>query len=60
MPMRGELVIPAMRLTSGATGNRDTFPVVLFCLAGLVISVWLASSQPFDQISMLIVQYNLW
>jgi hypothetical protein len=60
MPMRGELAAPAIRSDSGATAEDDIFPIIVFCLIGLVISISFAlTSEPFDQISLLIVQYNL-
>jgi hypothetical protein len=60
MPMRGELAAPAMRLDRGAKADPGIFPIIAFCLIGLAISVCFAlSSQSFDQISLLIMQYNL-
>lgn len=60
MPMRGELAVPAKRSGSGAMAKDDILPIIVFCLTGLVISICLAlASQSFDQISLLIIQYNL-
>jgi len=59
MPMRGELAAPASRSENGAQEG-DVWMVIGFCLIGLVVSLYFAlTAQSFDQIPLLIVQYNL-
>jgi hypothetical protein len=61
MPMRGELVIPAPRPEISETTDHDAWAVVGFCLASLLISICcMVGSVPLGQISLLIVQSNLW
>ncbi len=58
MPMRGELAAPASRLKDD-TAAADIGAIIGFCLIGLAISIYLAlGAQPFDQIPLLIAQYN--
>jgi hypothetical protein len=59
MPMRGELPIPAMQSNISKSVEPGAWAVIGFCLTGLAISIYVASSQPLDQISLLIMQYNL-
>ena len=61
MPNRGDLADPALRKKLSDSTNQDNFPIISFCLIGLLISVSLAlGSQHLDQISLLILQYNGW
>ena len=61
MPMRGKLPIPAIQSNISKSAGSSAWAVIGFCLTGLAISMYVAaSSQPLDQISLLIIQYNLW
>jgi hypothetical protein len=61
MPMRGEIAIPALRPSANASDNRDAWAVIGFFFIGLAMSIYFAvSSTPFNEISLLIIQYNLW
>jgi len=61
MPNRGDLADPALRIRLSDSTHQDIFPIISFCLIGLLISVSLAlGSQHLDQISLLILQYNGW
>lgn len=60
MPMRGELVVPAMRPDAGATAEHDAWPIIGFCLIGLAMSIYFSVIEtPLDQIPVLIIQANL-
>jgi hypothetical protein len=61
MPMKGELAIPALRPNTKVSGNRDAWAIIGFCFIGLAMSIYFAvSSTPLDQISLLVIQSNLW
>jgi hypothetical protein len=61
MPMRGEIAVPALRPSANASDNRDAWALIGFCLSGLAMSIYFAvTSTPFDEVSLLIIQYNLW
>jgi hypothetical protein len=56
--MRDELTFPVR--TANAASDRDAWAIVGFCLTGLIASLYIASaSLPLQEISVLIVQYNL-
>jgi hypothetical protein len=58
--MRNELAIPALRLNTNVSDDRDAWAVIAFCLIGLAMSICFAvNSTPLDQISLLIIQSNL-
>ena len=59
MPMRGELAIRDASLDVGASTKRDLWPILGICLIGLAVSVYISASiTPFNQIPLLIMQYN--
>jgi hypothetical protein len=61
MPNRSDLADPALRTRLSDSTHQDIFPVISFCLIGLLASVSLAlGSQHLDQISLFILQYNGW
>jgi hypothetical protein len=61
MPMRSEIAIPVLRLSANASDNRNAWAVIGFCFIGLTMSIYFAvNSTPFNEISLLIIQYNLW
>jgi hypothetical protein len=61
MPMRDELAMPTTRSTVSAFAESDAWAVISFCLIGLTMAIYFAvSSQPLDQMSVLITQANLW
>jgi hypothetical protein len=58
--MRGELAIAAMPPDARATADQGVWPVIGFCLIGLAMSIFFAASlTPLDQVSLLIIQSNL-
>jgi hypothetical protein len=61
MPMRGELTIPA-NLSNVSAAKHDVWPIVGLCLIGLTTIFYLATIhlQSFDQIPLLMTQYDLW
>jgi hypothetical protein len=58
MPMRGELVVPAMRSGSGAEIDNGAWIVVGFCALGWLVSIYFAASYPsIDGIPDLMAQF---
>jgi hypothetical protein len=57
MPMRGELGVPARR---SEISKDSLLPIFCFCSIGLLMTLYFALSQlPFDQLPLLVAQYNL-
>ncbi len=61
MPMRYELVMPASRQVDDVkAADPDLLAIVCFCGLGLAATLLLGlSAVSFDQIPLLIMQYNL-
>jgi hypothetical protein len=58
--MRSEIAIPVLRPIANASDNRNAWAVIGFCFIGLAMSIYLAvNSTSFDEVSLLIIQYNL-
>ncbi|HUZ31791.1 MAG TPA: hypothetical protein VMV19_06765 [Xanthobacteraceae bacterium] len=56
--MRNELTFPVR--TADTAPDRDAWAIVGFCLTGLIALLYIAAtSLPLDDLSVLIVQYNL-
>lgn len=61
MPMRDEIVVPVRRseMNKGLSES-SLLPVLCFCLVGLLLTLYFVLSKlPFDQLSLLIAQYDL-
>jgi hypothetical protein len=61
MPMRGELVVPIRHSQADREVSQSgVFPVVCFCIIGLLVTLCFALSKPaFDQLPLLVAHYNI-
>ena len=61
MPMRGELAAPTLRaISSNAADDRQAWLLVGLCAIGVLAATCTALNfVPFDQIPMLVAQFNL-
>jgi hypothetical protein len=58
--MRGELAIRTIPPNAGEAAKHDAWPIIGFCFIALAMSIYFSiSSMSLDQISLLIIQYNL-
>lgn len=62
MPMRSELAIPRLAFKVSSTPDETgVWAVISFCIIGAAIAIcFAASSEPLDQMPLLIIQSNQW
>jgi hypothetical protein len=58
--MRSEIAAPVLPPSANALDDRNAWAVIGFCFIGLAMSIYFAvNSTSFNEVSLLIIQYNL-